>query len=460
MIRLILIFVLISLTSCSFDDKTGIWKDASNIPYEKSASNSIEKNNVKSRYEDVFTESKIFNEEKELERNFNFKIEKELENTNWSQEFASNTNNISNIEYDDNKNLLSRSSKLSKNLKGSNDSIKNIVLYNDKLISYDHKGRVFAYSLIEEKKVFEYNFYKKTFKKYSKRIFLIVNKDIIYAADNLGYIYALDINSGSLIWAKNYGIPFRSNIKFHDNQIFLASQDNVLYSVNPSNGEKNWQLSTSLTFLKSEFKNNIALDELNNNIIFLNTSGELYSINYVTQRINWVLNFKNLSQQNEANLFLSQPVVIKDETVIVSTDKSLLSYNVISGARNWNKIVAPILKPVITQNNIFTFTKNNLLICLEKESGNILWSKNIYFSIKKKQKRQKLNKIGKILNLTIANGKINLFSENGYLFSFNFRDGSLNYFNKVSKQGLGAEPIFSNKNMFLVDKKNRLLKFN
>ena len=233
-----------------------------------------------------------------------------------------------------------------------------------------------------------------------------------------------------------------------------------MYSINPSNGEKNWQLSTSLTFLKSEFKNNIALDELNNNIIFLNTSGELYSINYVTQRINWVLNFKNLSQQNEANLFLSQPVVIKDETVIVSTDKSLLSYNVISGARNWNKIVAPILKPVITQNNIFTFTKNNLLICLEKESGNILWSKNIYFSIKKKQKKQKFNKIGKILNLTIANGKINLFSENGYLFSFNFRDGSLNYFNKVSKQGLGAEPIFSNKNMFLVDKKNRLLKFN
>ena len=60
--RLILIFVLISLTSCSFDDKTGIWKDASNIPYEKSTSNSIDKNNVKSRYEDVFTESKIFNE--------------------------------------------------------------------------------------------------------------------------------------------------------------------------------------------------------------------------------------------------------------------------------------------------------------------------------------------------------------------------------------------------------------
>ena len=119
--------------------------------------------------------------------------------------------------------------------------------------------------------------------------------------------------------------------------------------VNSEESLKNWineilrnnYKNFELPFLRFIYAHFISNDS--NNIIFLNTSGELYSINYVTQRINWVLNFKNLSQQNEANLFLSQPVVIKDETVIVSTDKSLLSYNVISGARNWNKIVAPIL---------------------------------------------------------------------------------------------------------------------
>ena len=56
--------------------------------------------------------------------------------------------------------------------------------------------------------------------------------------------------------------------------------------------------------------------------------------------------------------------------------------------------------------------------------------------------------------------KLTFFPKMDIFLSFDFRDGSLNYFNKVSKQGLGAEPIFSNKNMFLVDKKNRLLKFN
>lgn len=455
--RLILIFVTIALTNCSFDNKTGIWKDASNIPFEKSTSNSINKKNVNSSYEDVFSDGQIFNEEKKFDKNFNFKIEKELKNINWPQEFASNTNNISNIEYDNNKILVSKSSKLSKNFGSKNNTAKNTILYNNKIISYDHKGRIFVYSLKDRKKILEFNFYKKTFKKYDKKIFLLVNNNIIYAADNLGYIYAVNLNSGSLIWAKNYGIPFRSNIKYFDDQVFLANQDNVLYSINSTNGEKNWQLSTSLTFLKSEFKNSIALDELNNNIIFLNTSGELYSINYITQRINWVLNFKNLSTKNEANLFLSQPVVIKDENIFVSTDKSLLSYNIVTGSRNWNKAVAPNLKPVVTQKNIFTFTKNNLLICLEKETGEVLWSKNIYY-IEKKPK--KIKKIGKIFNLTIANGKINLFSNNGYLLSFNFRDGEVEYFEKISKNGIITEPFFSQKNMFLVDRKNKLLKFN
>ena len=132
--RLILIFVTIALTNCSFDNKTGIWKDASDIPFEKSTSNSINKKNVNSKYEDVFSDGQIFNEEKKFDKNFNFKIEKELKNINWPQEFASNTNNISNIEYDNNKILVSKSSKLSRNFGSKNNTAKNTILYNNKIV--------------------------------------------------------------------------------------------------------------------------------------------------------------------------------------------------------------------------------------------------------------------------------------------------------------------------------------
>ena len=59
-------------------------------------------------------------------------------------------------------------------------------------------------------------------KKFNKEINLIVNENFLYAADNLGYLYAINLNDNSIVWAKNYGIPFRSNLKFANNQIFLS----------------------------------------------------------------------------------------------------------------------------------------------------------------------------------------------------------------------------------------------
>jgi len=42
--RLLIILGVIILASCSFDNKTGIWKDASNIPVEDSGLGSIRRN--------------------------------------------------------------------------------------------------------------------------------------------------------------------------------------------------------------------------------------------------------------------------------------------------------------------------------------------------------------------------------------------------------------------------------
>ena len=59
---------------------------------------------------------------------------------------------------------------------------------------------------------------KKT-KKHNLKLRKFVSNNFIYVADNLGYLYCLDI-SKKLAWAKNYNIPFfkfkikKSNIIF------------------------------------------------------------------------------------------------------------------------------------------------------------------------------------------------------------------------------------------------------
>ena len=386
--RLLLVFIVLTSTSCSFDNKTGLWKDASTTPVDNQNVKTIEDNKSNIKYENIFIKNQTFNEEKEPLNISNIKIDTPVKTLSWTEEYAVSTNNISNFSYEGNKILLSKSSKLSKDTFSKNYLNKKIIFYKDNLISYDHKGTIFIYSLILKKKIFKYNFYKKQFKNFKKEINIIINENVLYAADNLGYLYALNLDDNSIIWAKNYGIPFRSNLKFINNQIFLSNQDNVIYSIDSNTGSINWQFATSLTFLKSDFKNNFALDEINNNLLFLNTSGELYSINYLTEKINWVLNFKNTSQQGDAQLFLSQPIVLKNNNIIISTEEKLLSYNIKTAIKNWNLSVKPIFKPIITSNYTYIVLRNNLIVCLDNISGNIIWSKNIFNGINGKKKKK------------------------------------------------------------------------
>ena len=114
---------------------------------------------------------------------------------------------------------------------------------------------------------------------------------------------------------------------------------------------------------------------------------------------------------------------------------------------------------ILTKNNLFLFTKNNLLICLNSKTGQIIWSKNIFNQIKNLNNKKLYRSIKKISNLLIVNNEIFLFSSEGYLLSFDHKNGKINYINRILKSGLKSRPIFANGNMYLIDKNYRLFKY-
>ena len=346
---------------------------------------------------DVFLENKIFEDEKDSDSKIKITLSPPLKNKSWSNDYFSLTNNIPNIYYENEKLLVFKSSKLSRNF-GNKD----ILFHNNIVISSDNKGTIYIYSLNQKKKIFEYNFYKKKFKKYKKEINIAIDRGNIYVSDNLGYVYVINISLGKLTWAKHFGIPFRSNIKVVNDKIFLANQDNKIYALKSSNGDKIWEFATSLTDLKSNFKNNIIVDEKNSNIFYLNTNGELYSINYVNQGINWFSNLKIKNSITDSSLFLGSPLVLKDNKIIASNGNSLFVYDSLSGSTIWKKNISTDVKGNLSKNYVFLFTKNNLLICLSSQSGEIIWSKNIYNQIKTLDKKNFSRKIKKNIKFSYS----------------------------------------------------------
>ena len=146
----ILIFFLtfLFLTSCSFDNKSGIWKS------ENKASK--KKENPYIDFEKLTSTNETFNKIIPFNINQDLQLSILIKNNEWRDAFYSKNNNYDNYSYSDLNNLAFKSKKLTKSKINEN-----IFFEKGNLISTDEKGNIIIYSLDQNKIINKYNFYKK-----------------------------------------------------------------------------------------------------------------------------------------------------------------------------------------------------------------------------------------------------------------------------------------------------------
>lgn len=446
MLRVKLIIFLILLSNCSFDNKTGIWKDEQNLKEKKIEIEVQEDKKVKS----IFAEKKIFNSEINQNPKHKIILPKPLKNESWPSEFFNNNNNFPNIDFNNEKSLIFNSKKLSRN------SInKKYLIYENKLFYSDVNGSVFVYSFNQKKIVFNYNFYKKRFKKTKKRLNLLVDGNKLIVSDNIGYVYSINYRNEKVLWAKNYGVPFYSNIHTSNDLIYLVNESNKIYFLDKSNGEKKFDFSSESSLINTTVENNIAIE--NSNLFFLNSNGKLHSFNIINRNLNWILDFKRGSVGG-SNLFNSNPILIHNEKVLISTNKHLTLINSNSGAINWRLNIISSNTPVISGNYIFLINKNNFLICIDSVTGEIIWSKNISSLIKNTYSKKLKNKLGKFKHVAIVNSKIFILSSNSYIIELIPQNHSVEAINKI-KSNISSSPKFVDGLLYILNK-NKISVFN
>ena len=89
---------------------------------------------------------------------------------------------------------------------------------------------------------------------------LIIDKNIIYVSDNIGYLYAYDYLEQKLLWAKNYKVPFKSNLKISKNKLIAANKI-IIYFFDKNNGDTIKLIPTEETIVKNEFINNLSMSD-------------------------------------------------------------------------------------------------------------------------------------------------------------------------------------------------------
>ena len=430
--------IIFFLNNCSFDDKSGIWKNEINIDENEIST-------VFKGFNTITTTSEKFSKVIPLNKKFNFNISKPILNQSWTDVYYSKDNNLENFQYSGLNKEVIRTKKISKHKLGE------YFLYErGNIILSDNRGNVLVYSINENSIIAKLNFYMKKYKKIDKTLNMIVEKNIIYISDNIGYIYAFNYQIKKVIWAKNFKVPFRSNIKLLSSKILTSNQNNDLLIIDKKTGDLNKSIPSEGTTINNSFSNNLAISD--NKIFFLNTYGSLYSINRSDLKFNWFINLNDSIELNATNLFNGSEIVHANNKILLSSNNNFYILNSSNGTIIQKNNFSSNFRPIINNDYIFLITKNNFLVAMKLRNGEIIFSYDINQKIADLVKSKKNNL--EIKNFFLINKNIFIFSKNSHLIKFNL-DGEIEKLIKLPSK-IQSQPIFINNSIFYFDKKNKI----
>ena len=427
----LLILILLFVNNCSISKKQGFFgKDKPDL--EKTQ-------NIET----------VLTKQIRVEQEFNPTLEIKVSDGKFNKNFNNNQNNIGELSYE------GGLEKIGNYNFTKFDNFQHIdvqpVFYNENIIFFDNKGTIICYDQ-NQKTIWKKNFYSKSEKKLKPRLNFAIHKNILIVTDSIAKYYALNIETGDIIWTKNNIVPFNSEIKTKDSFFYVVDYKNILRSISIKDGLESWNLKTEESLTKSNTKLSIVIE--NQNIYFNNSIGDITAVNLKSGQLVWQLPTQNNNISKNAFQLSSSKLVINEDSILFSNNKSeFYSIDITTGLINWKNEINSDLKPVVIGKLIITISEKGYLYIIDKKSGNIIRINDLFKNYKDK-KRSQIKPTG----FFVALNKIYLTNSEGKLIIVNSNDGNILNVVKISG-GKILQPFISENNLFLISN-GSIIKFN
>ena len=418
-----LLLLLVFITSCSFHKNSKFWNK------EKIT---IEQNTIDKKLPE---NEKVIN----LELNANLKIN--LTENSINNSFINNLdNNNGRINYEG---ILKNKQKYKfSKIKNFDQYEPKIIFNQSNIIFFDNKGSILNFDN-KSNLLWKKNYYLKSEKKINPILFFANNKDFLIVADNISKLYALDINTGELLWSKRNNAPFNSQIKIHKDKFYVVDFENILRSYSIENGEETWSVATKKSLVRSQKKLSIVIK--NDKIFFNNSLGLITSVDINTGQLLWQIPTEKSIVYDESFFLKTSELIGNENTLFFSNNKNkFFSLDMESGYVNWQQKINSSLKPTIVGNYLFTVSENGYLFVIEKKTGNIIKINDVFGKFKDKL-RKKIYPTGFIVGMN----SIYLTTSHGRLLVIDAKSGKNRSILKIDKNKI-SRPSILNQDMFIV----------
>ena len=430
MTKYILLALLIFLSSCSFDTKSGFWTDEKKIEkLAKNVTKILEKKTVRKK---EFNSNLII----DIKKNFPNKSS-ELLNNLAIKDFNKDVNKISKFKFSKIENFDHFEPELV--FDG-----KNFIFFDDKanLIKFDENFKI----------VWKKNFYSKQEKKQKPILTLSTMNKILVVFDNISKFYAVNIDTGNLIWSQTNENPFNSQIKIKNDKIYSIDMNNILRCISLLDGSEIWKFKSENIFLKSPKRNSIIIDK---GKIYLNNSiGDIIAIDAENGSLVWQTPTQSSAiYENAFNLILSDLVAQGDSLIFSNNRNEFYSLSLNNGLINWKQDINSNVRSIFYNDLIFSISIEGYFFVINSRNGNIIRITDI-FRVFGDRNREKIKPIGFIASYD----KLMLSTDNGRLLTIDIATGKTESISKIDNEKI-SRPFVFNKKIILV-KNNSIIRLN
>ena len=429
-IYLFIIFFLIS--GCSLNKNSEFWTSSKKIVLERG-------------FDEVLKDENVI--KKEFNSNIKLKLEK-IFNDNSYESLLLNNPGRSNFDSE-----LKKISKYKFSKIDQFDQYQPELLITKKntLIFFDDTGTVLNFAK-NSKLIWKNNIYSKNEKKQNPILYFDSNDKTLIVADNLAKYYAIDINSGKTIWSKNNVAPFNSQVKIFKDKFFVIDFENILRCFSIKDGTEIWNFKTEKSFIKSQQKLSLIIN--NNKVIFINTLGDLTSVDIETGNLIWQTPTQSSAiYENYFSLKNSDLISANNSIFFSNNQNEFFAINEKNGVIRWKQNLNSNLRPTFTDGLIFTVTLEGYLAVIDSRNGNIVRMTNILNQIRNPKKKNI-----KPEGFIISKDKLYLSLSNGRLIIIEILTGKPLDIIKIDSQKISRPYILNNK-MFIV-RDNAIIKLN
>jgi outer membrane protein assembly factor BamB len=234
----------------------------------------------------------------------------------------------------------------------------------------------------------------------------------VYATSGIGDVAAFDAATGGQVWSVRPGGPLRGAPTIANDNVYVTSQDNQLFALNPADGKVRWTASGTLE--QAGVFGAAAPSAAQGTVVVGFSSGELTAYRYENGRVLWQDALSRTSISNAVSTISdidADPVIDNGRVYAVGQGGRMVALELNSGQRIWEINVAGISTPWVIGDWVYVVTDQAQLLAMARATGKVKWITQLPRWRDVEDKKGPLRWVGPVL----AGGKLILANNRGHV---------------------------------------------